>query len=212
MTEPNSETMTEAEITHLRVLLDDSCSPTCPRREEHARERRLLATVTELMNDKWDDAHSYFAARERELTARLREETERANLWNMENAKGRIALDDLTARLAEVTKERDEARSVISRIGLLLAQFGDFKRIAAAESKRADKLESALSEARAEKGKLADALAEVLASAGILPCALQASMVTPRPLQPWWRRALHEISWRVPHAWRVLIHGDCDGY
>lgn len=32
----------------------------------------------------------------------------------------------------------------------------------------------------------------------------------PRP--SWWQRVRHEIGWRVPHAWRVLIHGDCDAY
>lgn len=33
----------------------------------------------------------------------------------------------------------------------------------------------------------------------------------PRPRPSFWQRIRHEASWRIPHAWRVLIHGECDG-
>lgn len=37
-------------------------------------------------------------------------------------------------------------------------------------------------------------------------------LVTPRPQPPLLVRVWREVQWRVPHAWRVLIHGDCDAY
>lgn len=39
-----------------------------------------------------------------------------------------------------------------------------------------------------------------------------ADMWRPRPQPSWWRRAWHEASWRIPHAWRVLVHGECETY
>jgi hypothetical protein len=37
-------------------------------------------------------------------------------------------------------------------------------------------------------------------------------MITPLPPPPLGRRVWRELSWRIPHAWRVLIHGECDAY